>query len=96
MKEGRVNAEARALFWQARDQARLELPEDIQKYTQDIFDKMLEAFVPVTHEIAPNDKGGQPQGDKRKAVTERESEIIKNLISEQPHEIFAKYLRVKT
>ena len=45
MKEGRVKGEAHAIFWQARDRARLELPEDIQEYTQVIFKKMHEAYL---------------------------------------------------
>ena len=43
LKHGAVTQEAQALFWQARDQARLELPDEIKEYTQKLFDKMHKA-----------------------------------------------------
>ncbi|MDD5586762.1 MAG: hypothetical protein PHY92_07395 [Alphaproteobacteria bacterium] len=95
--EGTVTDAAHELFWKARDQARLELPEDIQEYTQTIFDRMHKAYVLRHIPLAKHEDGGHPAGsDERKAASKEHTGLIKSLMDEQPHEAFAKYMRIKT
>lgn len=94
--QGVVRDEAHGLFWKARDRARLELPEDVQEYAQALFDKMHRAYILIHNDLASSDKGGYPaQSDERKRSSKEHSDLIGQIIKEQPHEVFAPYMRVK-
>lgn len=94
-REGTVNEDAKALFWQARDQARLELPDDVERYTQELFDKMYEIYL-LERKLRTSNDGGLPAGIERDKAADRQSEIIMKLIEEQPSKVFAPYLKIKT
>lgn len=95
LREGMVNDEAKNLFWQVRDQARLELPKDIQDYTQKIFDLMWNAYMDHYHKIYDK-QGNAINHPERSAAIKRESEIISQLIKLKPSEIYSKYMRVSS
>lgn len=93
MREGRVKDEAKNLFWQVRDQARLELPKEIQDYTQKIFDLMWEAYIDYYHKIYDGD--GQPVNHpERSEAIKRNTEIVLELIRLKPSELYSKYMKV--
>lgn len=94
LKLGRVTDEAKSLFWQARDQARLELPKDIQEYSQEVFDKMWEAYLLGHNDLASIENGGLPIGEERKRASARHGDIILSLINEKPYDVFSKYMKV--
>jgi len=93
MRDGRVKDEAKNLFWQARDQARLELPKEIQDYTQRIFDLMWEAYIDYYHKIYDGD--GQPVNHpERSEAIRRNGEIVLELIRLNPSDLYSKYMKV--
>ncbi|PJB73307.1 MAG: hypothetical protein CO093_01050 [Alphaproteobacteria bacterium CG_4_9_14_3_um_filter_47_13] len=91
--EGNVNDDAKDLFWQARDRARLELPDDIQQYTQNLFDKMWEAYILYYNKISGEYR--LPKGKEKSAAVEEHQRIIGELIKERPHDIFSKHMKIK-
>ncbi|HBN22270.1 MAG TPA: hypothetical protein DD412_03435 [Holosporales bacterium] len=88
LESARVTEESKALFWQARDQARLEMPDDIKIYTQNLFDKMYAAYL-LELEL----ESIKETKDRQKPVKER-MKLISSLIDERPHEIFSKHLKI--
>lgn len=93
IRDGRVKDEAKTLFWQVRDQARLELPKEIQDYTQKIFDLMWEAY--KNHYNKIYDGEGQPiNHPERSEAIERNGEIVLELTGLKPNELYSKYLKV--
>lgn len=91
-RDGDVTDEARALFWQARDRARLELPKNIERYTQDLFDKMMKAHRLYSQLYG---EGSLPVGEKRNKIASQNCAIIKELMEEHPHLIFRNHMKVK-
>lgn len=90
-RDGNINDEVKNLFWQARGEARLELPKDIADYTQGLFDQMWEAYSLFHNKI--NGDTRLPQGEERPTACDRHSQIISQLIREQPSAIYAKYMK---
>lgn len=88
-----VTNEAHKLFWQARDRARLELPEEIQRYTQEIFDLMHNAWNINTSYLGSSENGGLPKGDDRNRKSKEHTELMTKLSKIKPSEIFSKYLK---
>lgn len=93
MRDGRVKDDAKNLFWQARDQARLELPTEIQDYTQKIFDLMWEAYVDFYHKIYDGE-GQAIKHPERSDAIKRNNEIVLELIRLKPSEVYSKYMRL--
>lgn len=93
MRDGIVKDEAKDLFWQVRDQARLELPKEIQDYTQKIFDLMWEAYTDYYNKIYNGDGQTINHPDRRVAI-KRNSEIVLELIRLKPSELYSKYMKV--
>mgnify|MGYP001258927559 CR=1 FL=1 len=58
IRDGDVNEQAMALFWQARDEARLELPEEIATYTEKLRATAQKAW--ANNRFA-YDRNGQPK-----------------------------------
>lgn len=95
LRDGRVGHEALALFWQARDQARLELPVDIQDYSEKLRDAANKAFAINDCYLYPKNGEALPVGeDRNKKVAEHKSHLS-ILLDAKPHEHFAKYMRVE-
>ena len=95
LRDGRVDHEALALFWQARDQARLELPVDIQEYSENLRVAANKAFAINELYLYPKNGESLPVGEERsKKVDEHESHLS-ILLDAKPHEHFAKYMRVE-
>ncbi|MFN9252862.1 MAG: hypothetical protein ACK6BL_02805 [Holosporaceae bacterium] len=93
LAKGFVDESAKALFWQARDRARLELPNELKEYTQQLYDKMLEANTIYYNKITGDFK--LPVGQERNKIVQEHTDIIKKLIYEKPHQIFSKYMTIK-
>ena len=93
MRDGRIKDEAKNLFWQARDQARLELPKEIQDYTQKIFDLMWEAYTDYYHKIYDGE-GQAINHPERSDAIKRNHEIILELIRLKPSDVYSKYMRL--
>lgn len=89
-QEADVNNEAYGLFWNARDQARLELPSDIVAFTQNAFDIAGKANSLLRKTYR---KDGTPIHSTNfdKWIDEC-SDLVSQLYSLQPHEVYRKYL----
>ena len=96
LKDGAVNLEAVSLFWEARDQARLELPNNIYDYVEGIFVKMHKAYRQNRTNLETPDKGGLPVGEERSKATEEHEQLISDIISLKPYEVFSPYMKIKT
>jgi len=91
-KNAAVDEEAQALFWQARDQARRDLPNKIKKYTQRLFDKMNNC---VTLNLKLCGREPLPVGEKDNQYVDKHDKLINDLINEQPYKIFSKYMKIQ-
>lgn len=92
---GNVTDEAHAIFWKARDKTRLELPEDIQHYTQEVFDLMHGAWIIEKGSLKSPENGGLPISKDREAKVKEHSRLINELLEKKPYKIFSPYLRVR-
>lgn len=92
-RDGYVNDAAKNLLWQARDEARLELPADIKNYTQEIFDMMWEAYQLHYNKITGENR--LPVGAAGEEACKRHSQIIRQLIEQKPSLIYKKYMRIR-
>ncbi len=95
LREGRVEHEALALFWQARDQARLELPDDIQEYSEKLRVAANKAFSINESYLYPKNGEGLPVGEERSKRVDEHEEHLSILLDAKPHEHFAKYMKVE-
>ena len=95
LRDGRVCDDAQALFWKARDEARLQLPDDIVNYTQVLFDKMHTAYL-LKIELDERGSDGSPILRDRKESAKKHMQLISELIKEEPYKIFACHMKVKT
>lgn len=93
LTNGQVDNEARALFWQARDRARLELPTNIKEYTQQLFDTMNQAYILYHTKLYGEDP--LPQGEERSKLARQHMDIITQVINAKPYEVFSPYLTLK-
>jgi len=91
MRDGTVAGEARALIWQARDDARLELPKEISDYTENLFSRMNDAY--RTELLLSN--SASLSDEKRNGLTDKNHEIMMVLIEEKPFLVYEKYLKFK-
>ena len=96
LKDGAVNSEAVSLFWQARDQARLELPNHIYDYVEGIFAKMHKAYRLNRFNLNSPDDGWMPVGDERSKAAKEHDELISDIMSLKPHDVFSPYMKIKT
>ncbi len=95
LQNGRVDAEASALFWQARDQARLELPDDIAHYTEALRDASTKAFSINDNYLYPKTHPGLEPGEERTKKVDEHAKYIEFITDAKPHKIFAPYMKVK-
>lgn len=93
MRDAVVKDEAKNLFWQSRDQARLELPLEIQNYTQKIWDLMWENYTNHYHKIYDGEGNALNHPDRSEAI-KRNHEIVLELIHLKPSEVYSKYMRL--
>ncbi len=92
-KDGRVGHEATALFWQARDLARLELPADIEKYTEELIAAASKAFAINESYLYPKNGEGLPVGEERSKKVDEHEKYLSVLLDTRPHMYFAKYMK---
>lgn len=85
-QEGTVTAEGREFIWQTRDLARLYLSSEVAKYVQKLFDKTNDVYRKI-------DK--QPNSQEYQQWCTEEGNLYLELIRENPHEIFRKYMADK-
>lgn len=95
LRDGRVDNEANALFWEARDRARLELPDDIQEYTETLRKAASKAYSINSSYLYPASREGLPVGEERSKKVDEHEDCISLIIEAKPHEIFAPYMKVK-
>ncbi len=86
---GRVREDVLTLFWQARDQARVELPEDIAQYTEELLSAANSALIKYE-----NRNRFLPQEEHSKPLDSAEIHM-KILYEAKPSQKFAPYLRIK-
>lgn len=86
IKDGDVKNEAESLFWQARDEARLILDEEIANFTQELFDLAHEGYLIYRNRGNLNDK-------EREQKSHEWSNIFKKISETKPYEIYKKYLK---
>jgi len=91
-RDGHVSDEALALFWQARDQARLELPVDIYEYSENLLEAARNAFAIHRAFLSQTDL---PIDTKRKEKVKEHESYILTFIKAKPYEQFAKYMRME-
>jgi hypothetical protein len=90
---GRVTNEAFNLFSQALGQARLELPQPIHNYMQEIGKELKEADC-LQIELKTPEEGGLLTGEKREQVSTKHMELIRSLLKKKPDEVFRPYMKV--
>ncbi len=87
-KVGYVNGNALDMIYKAFDEARLNLPDDIVKFTEMWANKAKDAFVLHRQwELLP-------VGEERSKLINKEFEITKEVLAMKPAEIYRKYLKV--
>ena len=89
MRDGTVADEARALIWQARDDARLELPQEIGDYTEGLFSKMNDVY---RKELYLSNSTSLTE-EKRNEMIDECHNIMTTLINEKPFEVYNEYLK---
>lgn len=86
IKDGDVKDEALALFWQARDEARLILDEEIANYAQGLFDLAHKGYLIYRNR-------GNLSGEEREKKLHEWTYIHKELFEKKPYETYKKYLK---
>ena len=88
VREGRVNDIK--LFWEARDEARLFLPRDIEAFTEELRKKAVEGF---SLRIKLDDKSLSPK--ERPQKVSDEVELLNYFQRLKPNELYAPYLKIE-
>lgn len=89
LKNDAVDNETLGLYWQARDEARLQLPDELAAYAKKLFD--------IARKARRTKKGGsQSVEDKRNEKVEEPDDYIGQLIDARPDKIFAQHMKIKT
>ena len=89
LKIGYVNGDVLDIIYKAFDDARLNLPDDIVKFTEMWANKAKDAF------ILHRQWERLPVGEKRSKLIDKEFEITKEILDMKPAEIYRKYLKVE-
>lgn len=89
--EGKISQETHQKIWKARDQARLELCDEIKNYTEEIFLISHEAFSLYYSFIAG--EHGLPKGPERTERVNQFYELIKRLNKFEPHKKYRPYIQ---
>lgn len=89
IKVGYVNSDVLDIIYKAFDDARLNLPDDIVKFTEMWANKAKDAFI-LHHQWER-----LPVGEKRSKLIDEEFEITKEVLAMKPAEIYRKYLKVE-
>lgn len=92
LREGNVSNDARELFWKARDEARLELPQDIQDYTESLFKEMLKAY--NAHHFLLYEETDLSNNERREHIAEQHSNAINFLMNTNPNEVYSQYMKI--
>ena len=88
IKVGYVNGNALDMIYKAFDEARLNLPDDIVKFTESWANKAKNAF--VLHRQWER----LPAGEERSKLIDKEYKITEEILDMKPAEIYRKYLKV--
>lgn len=89
LKIGYVNGDVLDIIYKAFDDARLNLPDDIVKFTEMWANKAKDAFI-LHHQWER-----LPVGEERSKLIDEEFEITKEVLAMKPAEIYRKYLKVE-
>ena len=90
-RDGEVFEEAMDLFWDARDQARLELPQDIVDYTEELRKIASEAF--ASNRMC-YDINGQPKSTHNPEDLDKAHKAVLKLISENSYEKYRLHMKI--
>ena len=93
---GAVDGETLELYFKARNEARLQLPNKLAAYAQKLFDIAKKARRINDKYLYPEKGLGLPEGDKRDEKVAEHSSYIDQLLDARPDEIFAPYMKIKT
>lgn len=85
-REGRVTPDARANLWQARDEARLFLAQEVADYVEGLLTEAGQASA------VENRLKNVPVGEKRNALVEEMHGHLDVLWDARPHTLYRKYL----
>lgn len=87
--------EAKALIWEARNRAKLELSEDIFEYAENIFKKISEYHDLTAGRLMEHKDGGLPDASTAKwEAHERSVSIYTELCATPIFDVFSPYLRI--
>ena len=74
----------------------MELPNHIYDYVEGIFAKMHKAYMHNRFNLNSPDDGGMPVGDERSKAAKEHDELISDIMSLKPHDVFSPYMKIKT
>ena len=83
-RDGHVSHDALALFWRARDQARLELPVDIQQYTETLLEAAIKALTINEVYLYSTRHKSLPVGKERSEKVAEHDEYLSILLDAEP------------
>lgn len=88
IEHGEVSDDALSLIWNARDQSRLYLPKEIEKYAEDLFDLIYRMNIERLQRIQDINQ------EKREELASNWSKDFQTIMNKKPHEIFSQYLKL--
>lgn len=88
IEKGQVGEEAGALFWQARDEARLILEDEIADFTESLFKLAHESY---RDQLLLKNGGLEP--DERVLKAKRNSDILAQMLEIKLYEKYRKYIK---
>jgi hypothetical protein len=94
IKNGGAENEALSLMWSGYDEAKLQLPDDIVKYTEKWLLLLREAWGINRQCYDGNGNPRQNAQDKWGKLIDRESHILKDIYEARPVDIYRKYIAV--
>ncbi len=95
-KMGCVEEEALSFFWQARDAARTELPNDIAEYTEKLRTTAQKAYAAYRFTYDANGQAINMDREERRAKVDEAHEAVGELLEEKPYEIYRRHLRISS
>lgn len=95
LQEGCVKDDSMRLLWQARDEARLELPEPIMDYTESLREKAQKAW--AINKFLYDREGNVKNANHRNrdAKIEEEHKLLLDFMEEEPHKVYRSILEIR-
>ncbi len=96
LKNGAVDGATLELYFKARNEARLQLPDKLATYAQKLFDIARKAWAINDTHLYPKKGKSLPEGDERNEKVEEHDNYIGQLLDARPDKIFARHMKIKT